>query len=95
MATIGSRIKLLIGDDSFENFGLKVNMSKQTISKYVNNKRKPDADALTKFIRGGYSANWILTGIGNPYINTQNTIFKTKDLSEYDLVAESIKDILK
>ncbi len=64
---LGERITQLRGELSQKAFADKLNVSRNTLSRYENGDRTPDAEFLQKLIEEfRVDANWLLLGAGEP-----------------------------
>lgn len=62
--TIGQRIAHIRGDKSQAAFATEIGVHKNSIGNYERGERTPDADFLASLMKAGYSANWVVSGVG-------------------------------
>ncbi len=66
-STLGERIASLRGSMSQLEFAGMFDVSRNTLSRYENNSRTPDAEFLQKLVAEfKLDANWLLLGVGEP-----------------------------
>lgn len=64
--TLGERIALLRESATQQEFADALGVSRNTLVRYENNKRAPDAAFLQRLLaRSGADANWLLLGVGD------------------------------
>ncbi|WP_285908105.1 helix-turn-helix domain-containing protein, partial [Pseudodesulfovibrio pelocollis] len=65
--TLGARIASIRGETTQQEFAEALGVSRNTLVRYENNKRIPDAGFLQELIRRyGVDANWLLLGVEEP-----------------------------
>lgn len=69
---IGSRLAHIRGPLSQAAFAEKLGVHKNSLGNYERENRTPDAGFLAKLIANGYDCNWLLTGIGDPTLQTND-----------------------
>ena len=62
--TIGSRIRVIRGSLSQDEFATQMRVHKNTLGKYERGDRFPDFAFMQRLIEIGYNMNWFLTGEG-------------------------------
>lgn len=62
--TIGQRIAHIRGEKSQAAFAAEIGVHKNSIGNYERGERTPDAEFLARLMKAGYSANWVISGIG-------------------------------
>lgn len=62
--TIGERIAHIRGVKSQATFAAEIGVHKNSIGNYERGERTPDAEFLERLMQVGYSANWVISGIG-------------------------------
>jgi transcriptional regulator with XRE-family HTH domain len=69
--TVGDRLKMLVRSLSktHAEFAKQNGISLNSMSRYINNKRSPDPDFLTKLAAQKVNLNWLLSGEGSMYVS--------------------------
>ncbi|MDP2215722.1 MAG: XRE family transcriptional regulator [Methanolobus sp.] len=69
--TVGDRLKMLVRSLSktHAEFAKQNGISLNSMSRYINNKRSPDPDFLTKLAAQKVNLNWLLSGEGGMYVS--------------------------
>ena len=69
--TVGDRLKMLVRSLSMTHgdFAKKNGISLNSMSRYINNKRSPDPEFLTKLAKQKVNLNWLLSGEGGMYVS--------------------------
>jgi transcriptional regulator with XRE-family HTH domain len=70
LKNISQRILLLIGAQKQKDFAILYNESPARINNYLGGDRIPAADFLKKLADKGVNVNWLLTGKGTIYYNS-------------------------
>lgn len=65
--TLGQRLAQVRGGLSQQEFADRIGVSRNTLVRYENNRRVPDATTLQRIIEDyEVDANWLLLGVGEP-----------------------------
>lgn len=65
MDTLGSRIRIVRGDETQEAFSAKIGVSKGSLGGYERDENSPSADAILKICSGAnISVEWLMLGVG-------------------------------
>jgi SOS-response transcriptional repressor LexA len=69
--TVGDRLKMLVRSLSMTHgdFAKQNGISLNSMSRYINNKRSPDPEFLTKLTALKVNLNWLLSGEGGMYVS--------------------------
>ena len=79
METFLDRLKTVIGGMSQKEFARKVGVNVSTVATWNNT--LPSGNTLTKIASEfeGVDLNWLITGVGTPYVDTSDRISRTAD----------------
>jgi len=69
--TVGERLKMLVRSQNLTHgdFAKKNGISLNSMSRYINNKRSPEPEFLTKLAEQKVNLNWLLSGEGGMYVS--------------------------
>ncbi|MDD2229602.1 MAG: S24 family peptidase [Candidatus Cloacimonetes bacterium] len=69
--TVGDRLKMLVRslNKTHATFAKENGISLNSMSRYINNKRSPDPEFLTKLTQLKVNLNWLLSGEGGMYVS--------------------------
>lgn len=70
MSTIGSRIASAVDSLGQAEAAAKLGVSERTLRRLVIDEHAPSAETLSALCRLGWSATWLLTGEGNPRLDS-------------------------
>lgn len=76
MSDFPSRLKFAItnyalGAISYKGFAGLIDVPYRTLQNYLSGERSPNLEALEKLANNGININWLITGIGTPYLHTE------------------------
>jgi len=98
---VGKRLKKFIVENygEIKIFSEKFNIPTSTLSLYINGKRDPGAEQLSKIYNSGCDLNWLMDGEGDMYAGNEAGMYlaeqhgyqKQKDKTEemYDMIKET------
>ncbi|OJF91041.1 helix-turn-helix domain-containing protein [Pararhizobium antarcticum] len=76
MSDFASRLRFAVtnyaeGSITYKSFASLIDMPYRTLQNYLSGDRSPNIEALQKFHKNGININWLVTGEGTPYLNSE------------------------
>jgi transcriptional regulator with XRE-family HTH domain len=95
MKTFEERIRHIRGTLTMEEFAVFIGATKQKVHNYESGKVKPGFDIFENIAKAGYNVNWLLTGEGEIYNETENSkaVEFVKEITKLKEKNENLKKV--
>ncbi|QDY50196.1 helix-turn-helix domain-containing protein [Stenotrophomonas maltophilia] len=88
-AQIGARLVSVRAQMTQADMAYALGVSKTTYSRWERGVREIGADGLGALVRGGWNANWLLTGLGDERLDSGTIPRQNNDLRQSQVVSQS------
>ncbi len=88
-AQIGARLVSVRAKMTQADMAYALGVSKTTYSRWERGVREIGADGLGALVRGGWNANWLLTGLGDERLDSGTIPRQNNDLRQSQVVSQS------